>query len=72
VVEPGATASFLAAWVEVPTDGDDMRGCPASAYAHLTPPDETDHLTLPISINACAHGAVFVTAMVAGSDGPSQ
>jgi hypothetical protein len=67
-VGPNETASFVAAWGHVPP-GPEL--CAASTYVRLTPPDETDYLTIPVAIDACA-GGIFVTAIVAGANGPPQ
>jgi len=65
---PGETASFVAAWGHVPP-GPEL--CPASGFVRLTPPDETDYLTIPVAMDAC-NGWIQVTALVAGANGPPQ
>jgi len=68
---PGASASFASGWGHIPTASDPPGTCPASTSLEITPPDETDHLTIPAAVDACDHGTIAVSAVVAGTAGPS-
>ncbi|MFI5042240.1 MAG: DUF4232 domain-containing protein, partial [Acidimicrobiales bacterium] len=67
----GASASFGSGWSHVPTPSDPASGCAASTYLEITPPDETAYLLVPAAVDACNHGTIAVSAVVAGTGGPS-
>jgi Protein of unknown function (DUF4232) len=61
---PSAGATFQAAWSDVPHGSEGP--CPQAAQLEITPPDETDHVVLPVSgwsLAPCAAGEIDVTPM---------
>jgi hypothetical protein len=65
---PGGVASFTVSWSDVPTGS--ATNCPTSASALVTPPDETDALTVALQATACG-GELDVSPVVIGSGGVS-
>jgi hypothetical protein len=60
-VAAGGTATFMVHWEDVPVGGE--TACPTSAQLAVTPPDEFDPIILPMTITACNHGELDVTAI---------
>jgi hypothetical protein len=58
-VQPGASATFVMEWSDVPHGNETT--CPTSASLEVTPPDETAFLTLPLKIAPCAGGTIHVS-----------
>ncbi len=69
VLNPGSTASTQVEWEAYPRTADPTTGCAASAYAQITPPDETTSKTVPARIAPCHGGDIAEAALVAGSTG---
>ena len=63
---PGSAGSFRAAWSDVQHGAEGP--CPAAAGVLVTPPDEYDHLSVPVSgwnLAPCAGGEIDVTPLAA-------
>jgi Protein of unknown function (DUF4232) len=71
LLRPGGSVSSLLHWSPVPDGTENQTGpCqPTPAYLLVTPPDETQPITLPWSSSepACSHGRIGQTAYVAGT-----
>lgn len=68
ILAPGASASTDLAWSDVPT-GADNGGPPCAGGVTallVTPPDETQSVTLPFSGPVCGNGEMHTTALQAG------
>jgi Protein of unknown function (DUF4232) len=72
VLQPGTTASFQAAWSDVPHRSETV--CPQAAQLEITPPDEFDHVIIPVSgwsLAPCGGGEIDVTPIRAAGAGPA-
>lgn len=58
---PGAQASFVIVYVHFSSDG---HSCPKSAKVEITPPNATDHFSLPEHLTPC--GPISLTPVEAG------
>jgi hypothetical protein len=70
LLRPSKTVSSLLHWSPVPDGTESQTGpCqPIPAYLLVTPPDETDPITVAWSSSeACSHGRIGLTAYVAGT-----
>jgi hypothetical protein len=73
VLQPGTAASFQAAWSDVPHSSD-AGPCPQAARMEITPPDEFDHVIIPVSgwsLAPCGGGEIDVSAIRAAGAGPA-
>jgi len=71
LVQPGTAATFQAAWSDVPHGSE--TSCPSAAQLEVTPPDEFDHVVIPVSgwsIAPCGAGEIDVTPLRAAGAGP--
>jgi hypothetical protein len=68
-LQPGAAASFQAAWSDVPHGSEGP--CPQSSRLEVTPPDEFDHVILAVTIAPCGGGEIDVTPLRASGAGPA-
>ena len=62
VVQPGGSGTFQMAWSDVPHGNETT--CPQAARLELTPPDEFDHLLVPLTnlyLAPCGGGEIDVT-----------
>jgi len=69
LLRPGASASSLLHWSPVPDNTESQtEPCqPTPAYLLVTPPDETQPITLAWSSSeACSHGRIIQGAYTAG------
>src|SRR5262245_56449387 len=72
VLQPATAATFEAAWSDVP-HGTESR-CPSAAQLEVTPPDEFDHVVIPVagwSLAPCGGGEIDVTPIRAAGSGPA-
>lgn len=72
LLQPGSAASFLAAWSDVPHGSEGQ--CPQAARLEITPPDEFDHVIIPVSgwsLAPCGGGEIDVTPIRAPGAGPA-
>lgn len=72
LLQPGTAASFQAAWSDVPHVSETT--CPQAARLEITPPDEFDHLIIPVSgwnLAPCGGGEIDVTPIRAAGAGPA-
>jgi Protein of unknown function (DUF4232) len=70
LLQPGASVSSLLHWSPLPDGTENQTGpCqPTPTYLLVTPPDETQPITVPWSSSeACSHGLIVQTAYVAGT-----
>jgi len=69
LLQPGAAASFQAAWSDVPHGSETT--CPQAARLEITPPDEFDHLVIPVNgwLAPCGGGEIDVAAIRAAGAG---
>jgi hypothetical protein len=74
LLQPGTAASFQAAWSDV-TQGSETGPCPQAARLEITPPDEFDHVIIPVSgwnLAPCGPGGeISVSPIRAAGAGPS-
>jgi hypothetical protein len=71
LLQPQMAASFQAAWSDVPHGSETT--CPQAARLEITPPDEFDHVTIPVSgwnLAPCGAGEIDVTPIRAAGAGP--
>lgn len=68
-VAAGSTAFFNVAYSDVPTNN---ATCPSAASLWVTPPDDTDHLTVTARIMACDGGKLTVSPVFAAGSPASQ
>jgi hypothetical protein len=72
LLQPGTAASFLASWSDVPRT---PAPCAQAARLEITPPDEFDHVIIPVSgwnLAPCAPGGeIDVTPIRAADAGPA-
>jgi len=66
-IAPGATAYFNLEYSDVPTNNT---SCPAATSLWVTPPDDTDHLTVAVQAEACNNGTLAVSP-VFGAGSPA-
>ncbi|TMC04813.1 MAG: DUF4232 domain-containing protein [Chloroflexi bacterium] len=62
LLQPGTAASFRAAWSDVPHGSETT--CAQAARLEITPPDEFDHVTIPVTgwnMAPCNAGEIDVT-----------
>jgi hypothetical protein len=73
LLQPAAVATFRAAWSDV-TQGT-ATSCPAAAQLEVTPPDEYDHVVIPVSgwgLAPCGPGGeIDVSPLRAAGIGPA-
>jgi hypothetical protein len=72
VLQPGTAAAFQAAWSDVPHRSETV--CPQAARLEITPPDEFDHVIIPVSgwsLAPCGGGEIDVTPIRAAGAGPA-
>jgi len=72
VLQPATAATFQAAWSDVPHGSEGP--CPQAAQLEVTPPDEFDHVVMPVSgwnLAPCGGGEIDVTPMRAAGAGPA-
>ncbi len=72
VLRPAAAATFEAAWSDVPHGAEGP--CPQAARLEITPPDEFDHVIIPVSgwsLAPCGAGEIDVTPIRAAGAGPT-
>ena len=70
LLRPGGSASSQLHWSPLPDGTESQTGpCqPTPTYLLITPPDETQQITVPWSSSeACSHGLILQTAYVAGT-----
>jgi hypothetical protein len=73
LLQPGTAASFQAAWSDVPHQTD-TGPCPQASRLEITPPDEFDHVIIPVSgwnLAPCGGGEIDVTPIRAAGAGPA-
>jgi hypothetical protein len=73
VLQPATAASFQAAWSDVPHTND-PGSCPQAARLEVTPPDEFDHVIIPVTgwnFAPCGAGEIDVTPIRAAGAGPA-
>jgi hypothetical protein len=69
-IGPGTSAYFNMGYSDVVSDGESS--CPTSSSIEITPPNDTEQLTLPASIDACDGGQLSVSPVFGpGSPGTS-
>ena len=64
LLQPGASATFQAAWSDVPRGSEGP--CPQAASLIVTPPDEYDHEVIPVrgwGLAPCAGGEIDVSPL---------
>ena len=69
---PAQAATFVVAWGDVTVNNETT--CPAAARLEITPPDELDHLTIPVSgfsLAPCNTGELDVTPVRPPGAGPA-
>jgi hypothetical protein len=74
VLQPGTAASFRAAWSDVPHTNDTAGSCAQASQLEITPPDEFDHLVIPVTnfnLAPCNAGEIDVTPIRAAGAGPA-
>lgn len=64
----GQIASFALGGLDFDAHAD--RSCPAAAEIDVIPPNDYQQITVRVSVPACAGGAVDVSPVVSGIDGP--
>jgi hypothetical protein len=73
VLQPATAATFQAAWSDVPHGSETT--CPPAAQLEVTPPDEFDHVVIPVaggwSLAPCGGGEIDVTPIRAAGAGPA-
>jgi Protein of unknown function (DUF4232) len=72
LLQPGTAASFQAAWSDVPHRSETT--CAQAARLEITPPDEFDHVIIPVSgwnLAPCGAGEIDVTPIRAAGAGPA-
>jgi hypothetical protein len=73
LLQPATAASFQAAWSDVTHTGDPVP-CPQATRMEITPPDEFDHVIIPVSgwnLAPCGAGEIDVTPIRAAGAGPA-
>lgn len=73
LLQPATAASFQAAWSDVP-HVNDPASCAQASQLEITPPDEFDHVILPVtgwSLAPCDAGEIDVTPIRAAGAGPA-
>lgn len=65
----GQSASFNVGFTDVPAGG--QSSCPTAAAAEVTPPGATDHLRVPLQVQACG-GSLHVSAVFGAGSAGSQ
>jgi hypothetical protein len=60
---PQQTATFSFSYSDVPVGNESS--CPTSAESEITPPNDTAHAVIPLSIAACGNGTVHVSPVYA-------
>jgi hypothetical protein len=71
LLQPGTAASFQAAWSDVPHRSETT--CPQASRLEITPPDEYDHVIIPVAgwpLAPCGGGEIDVTPIRAAGAGP--
>jgi hypothetical protein len=58
-IGPGQAAWFNLGYSDVPVAGE--TSCPSSAAFEITPPNNVPHLVVPISMDPCGGGSVYVS-----------
>ena len=74
LLQPATAASFRAAWSDVPHTNDTGGACAQAAQLEITPPDEFDHLVIPVNgfnLAPCNAGEIDVTPIRAAGAGPA-
>jgi hypothetical protein len=74
LLQPATAASFQAAWSDVPHTDDPQGVCPQAAQLEITPPDEFDHVIIPVNnwnLAPCNAGEIDVTPIRAAGAGPA-
>jgi len=74
LLQPATAASFQAAWSDVPHTNDPPGACPQAAQLEITPPDEFDHVIIPVTgwnLAPCNAGEIDVTPIRAAGAGPA-
>ena len=66
VLQPAASASYSLGWSVA-----NGATCATSATVEITPPNDTDHLTVPSQIVVCPDRPLTVSAVVPGARGVS-
>ncbi len=67
-IAPGTSGYFNLGYSDVVSGGESS--CPTSSYIEITPPNDTQQLTIPASITACGGGQLSVSA-VFGAGSPA-
>jgi hypothetical protein len=64
---PGAAAYFNLGYSDVPSGGESS--CPAADHLEVTPPNDYDHATIPVTdLTACGGGTIHVSPVFGSSD----
>jgi hypothetical protein len=64
-VASGGSAFFNLGYSDVPTSGETT--CPTASSLEITPPNDTEHLIVQASIDACGGGKLSVSPMFGSS-----
>jgi hypothetical protein len=67
---PGGATYVNLGYSDVPTGN--QGACPTSASLEITPPNATDHLTIPASLGPCGGGTLVTSPVFAASAATTQ